>query len=96
MASFCVSSIYGQKVCVKITVLGVMVANDQTVGGPNSAPTQSLLLFPWARHFTHISLYECWVVAVWCRLVATLPSVCPWAAVATYVAYHHLCECGVN
>lgn len=31
-------------------------------------------------------------VCAWCRLAAMLPLVCPRAAVATYVAFHHQCE----
>ena len=53
-------------------------------------------LCPWARHFTHLALCECvWLLYVWggwraCRrwTAATLPSVCPRAAVATLVVYH--------
>ena len=53
----------------------------------------------WLRHFTHLALCECvWLLYVWGGgrrhwMAATLPSVCPRAAVATIVVYHHQYDC---
>ena len=70
---------------------------DSTYSIP-ARPTASRSLCPWARHFTHLALCEClWLLYVWGGgrkgrrrwMAATLPSVCPRAAVATIVVYHH-------
>ena len=64
-------------------------------------PLVSWSLCLWARHFTHLASCECvWLLYVWdggwrgcrCWMAATLPSVCPRAAVAI-VVYHHWYDC---
>lgn len=70
------------------------------VGGSNPAPSESFVVsMGQTPPLPLINASGCWVVvrgALWHKLAATIMSMCPRAAVATHIAYHHQSDCGVN